>query len=210
VFASTRTNAAGLYEKPLNGSRDERPLLVDRAAVYPTSWSPDGRNLVFDRLDIEKTGTFEVWLLPADGRKAYPLIQSESSRSARFSPDGRWLAYGSTQSGSVDVFLTPFPSLSGRRQVSQTGGLNIRWRADGKELLYVDLNSRVTGVEITETAGGIDVGKTTTLFQMRPQDPVYAFDVSPDGQRFLISELPEQASSAAVLVTNWEATLRKR
>jgi hypothetical protein len=132
-------------------------------------------------------------------------------RSAAFSPDGHWVAYESNESSRREVYVIPFPGPGGKRQISTAGGGVPRWRRDGKEIFYAGLDGKLMAAEVTLKTGSIEVG------QARPLGvPVSFFggpiqyDVSPDGQRFLVVAEPERtASPPLTLVQNWTAALKK-
>ncbi|MGH9256300.1 MAG: TolB family protein [Vicinamibacterales bacterium] len=149
IFMSSRSGRLNLYEKSASGAGDEQLLVAD--AGLPVSWSPDGRLVLYQRAD-PKTGT-DLWVLPTigalrqaqgvpsqsrDERKPFPVVQTAMDQpGGEFSPDGRWLAYESNESGRFEVYVQPFPEAGGKWQISSVGGTQPRWRRDGKELYYV-------------------------------------------------------------------------
>src|SRR6266550_7978847 len=114
----------------------EQPV-IESIVNYPSSWSPDGHVLLFDHQG--KTGKVSIWILPfSTDRKSYPFIESQfNAQSGKFSPDGHWVAYVSSDSGKDEVYVAPFPGPGGRVQVSSGGGSQPRWRRDGRELFYL-------------------------------------------------------------------------
>ena len=128
------------------------------------------------------------------------------------SPNGKWLAYSSFETGSQEVYLLSFPGGSGKWQVSTTSGTEAHWRRDGKELFYSALDGTVMSAEISAQDGSPVVGKLRALFQKHARpSPHWTFDVSPDGQRFLINTLVQPSTSEPItLVTNWDAELKKK
>ena len=189
----------------------EQPV-IESIANYPSSWSPDGHVLLFDHQD--KTGKVSIWIFPfgAD-RKSYPFIESQfNAQSGKFSPDGHWVAYVSSDSGKDEVYVAPFPGPGGRVQVSSGGGSQPRWRRDGGELFYLSEDIKMMAAELTATAGDFRVGSTRTLFAVSPLGgvPGYLYDVTPDGQRFIVAQDFEHTSTVPLtLVTNWPAELKK-
>src|SRR5205823_3575782 len=128
------------------------------------------------------------------------------------SPDVRWIAYGSNESGKSEIYVQPFPGPGGKWQVSTQGGTQPRWRKDGRELFYIGLDNKLMAVPITLSANAqsVDVGAATALFQTRmingpavtPYGHQYA--VTPDGQRFLINVTTEEATASPItLILNW-------
>jgi Tol biopolymer transport system component len=154
--------------------------------------------------------------MPLSGdRKPIPVVQAQNSQSRiiqfRVSPDARWLAYSSTESGREEVYVTHFPSGAGRWQVSQGGGTFPGWRGDSKELYYIGLDGGFHAVSANTSGGEFGVEKNVVLFQTGNfTSPVgTAFDVAPDGQRFIIATLPRSTPTPLVMVTNWMNDLKK-
>jgi hypothetical protein len=145
-------------------------------------------------------------VLPLFGdRKPYPLLQTEFAEDeARFSPNGRWVAYESDETGTREVYVREFQGSGGRRQVSAGGGLSPRWRSDGKELFYLS-GGELMGVEVKTNGSSFEAGVPKLLFERG-----FGFDVSGDGQRFLIPVPGEESLSAPItVVLNWTADLKR-
>jgi eukaryotic-like serine/threonine-protein kinase len=204
-----------IYRKASNGMGQEELLLEgDLANRVPFDWSPDGRSLLFGIGDFASSG--QIWMLPLDGnRKPVSLVQGNFvAANARFSPDGHWIAYNSTESGRPEVYVMPFGSGVGKWQVSGAGGVLPVWRHDGKELFYWSLDNTLASVSIQLKSDAVEVGAPHPLFRLR--NPVgnigltSPYDVTGDGQRFIVIETPEQASKPITLVTNWTAELKQK
>jgi serine/threonine-protein kinase len=177
-------------------------------------WSPDGRYL----LHTEQSGPtgIGIWALPTAGeRKPVPIVQPQSPQARiiqyQLSPDGRWLAYTSTESGREEVYVTHFPSGAGRWQVSQAGGTFPAWRADSKEIYFIGLdNLAFHAATVNARSAEFELDSVRTLFPVVYTSPVgNPYDVTPDGQRFVFTTFPESASTPLVMVTNWTADLKK-
>jgi Tol biopolymer transport system component len=212
VFNSRRKGQLDLYQKASSGAGGEDVLLSDSLFdKHPTSWSPDARFILYMAFG-GTTGT-DLWALPLFGdRKPFPFLQTQFNEAAgQFSPDGRWIAYISAQSGRNDVYVAPFPGPGGTWQISTAGGANPRWRRDGKEILYLALDNKLMAAAVNGQSSGFEVGAVRPLFDVRQRPGQRSsFDVSADGQRFLVNTLVEQASSAEItLVVNWTAGLKK-
>jgi eukaryotic-like serine/threonine-protein kinase len=131
---------------------------------------------------------------------------------AQFSPDGKWLAYASNESGRNEVYVIPFReagvSVRGKWQVSTSGGSHPHWRQDGKELFYLRGDCVVVSTEVALNAD-FSIGKATPLFTRHCDDSNLPYNVSPDGSRFLVSEDPEQRTGLITLVQNWPSDLER-
>jgi eukaryotic-like serine/threonine-protein kinase len=217
AYAHSFQQAPGDHMYLLNpdGTGKEEALedpIIESLGNYPSSWSPDGQVLLFEHQD--KAGKFSIWALPFSGdRKPYAFVESQfNSQMGMFSPDGHWVAYASSESGTEEVYVAPFPGPGGRVQVSSGGGTQPRWRGDGQELYYLSPEPRMMAAQLTETAGDFRVGSVRTLFTVSPLGgvPGYLYDVTADGQKFIIAQDFEHASTVPLtLVTNWSAEIKK-
>ena len=229
VFWSDREGGIrNLYQRMSNGAGPDELLLKSGGHKDPTSWSSDGRFVVYISED-PKTGV-DLWVLPlSGGRTPMPFIQTEFDEGhGRLSPDGRWMAYTSNETGRNEVYVQPFPASGGKWQMSTSGGAQPRWRRDGKELYYLagaaGGETSVTAVEVRASESTFDASVPRTLFRTRiarqganPQGAVLgtttesSYAVTADGQRFLILTPPvaETAPEPVTLVLNWTAGLKK-
>lgn len=211
-FRSNRKGVYNLYRKAANGSGSEELLFEDSREKGPSAVSPDGKLLLFTSLG-EKTGS-DLWTLPlTQGGKLEPrpfLQTSFAEARGRFSPDGQWVAYQSNESGQSQVYAAPFPGPGGKRQISPNGGTLARWRKDGKELFYVTPEGQLMAAEVAARNGTLEVGKVRELFNGIPTGFGYSYDVSTDGQKFLVVDFDTATSSRPLtLVQNWTASLKK-
>jgi eukaryotic-like serine/threonine-protein kinase len=216
VFTSLRDGSANLYQKLTNGAKDEEPLLKSAEAKYPSSWSRDGRFLLYT--DVSPKTKDDIWILPLEGgRKAPVLFQGTefNETMGRFSPDGRWIAYYSDESGHYEVYIREFslgsdgkPEPTAKHQISNGGGTGGSWRDDGKELIYVALDRRtVMSAEIT----------TQPVFESSLAKPLFRTPAgagtgttTADGNRFLIAVPVNQGGPQQfTVVQNWQAGLKK-
>jgi eukaryotic-like serine/threonine-protein kinase len=216
VFASNREGSAGLYQKPSTGAGNEERLLASTFDLTTSSWSSDGRFVLYRSLSAK--GYNQAWVLPLYGdRKPFPLLQSEdfNQNMAKLSPDGRWLAYFSNETGRYEVYIQTFPKPSGKWQVTTSGGLHPTWSRDGKELFYLALDQELMSVAVKGDSVP-ELGSPTPLFQAPLLGGARAiqtyrqqWDVAPDG-RFLINvPVGEETGSPITLVQNWTAGLKK-
>ncbi len=222
VFASNRPGAIDLYQKLVNGAvGDEQPLLSPGQAKVvgaPTSWSPDGRFLLYTSGTLQ-TGA-DLWVVPMVGAHAPSVFLKTPFDEWKgvFSPDGRWVAYASNESGRYEIYVRPFhppgaknsDAASGTMQwqVSTAGGIDPTWRPDGKEIDYIDPSGAMMAAPITASGATFAAGTPVKLFQTRilgggeDRQVAREYDVAPDG-RFLIDTVPESAAAPITLVLNW-------
>jgi serine/threonine protein kinase/Tol biopolymer transport system component len=201
-----------IFRKIASGAGNEEAISDEVGPVDDgIDWSPDGKNIIYE-VAGEKTSS-DLWVLAmTGGAKPYPLLQSEFSEfHGRFSPDGRYFAYVSTESGRPEVYVQSFPPAGGKWQISTEGGAQPHWRRDGKELFYLSADRKMMAVEV-KLEGSFDSGVPTTLFQTLVSGftSPNRYDVSADGQRFLVNSAVEEASKTPIsLVLNWASTLKK-
>lgn len=198
--------------KAASGVGKAERLVEFRAAAYPTSWSSDGRYIALTREGSTGKGRFGVWMLPLSGsRKPFPYLQSPSFdvTDAVFSPDGRWIAFVSNESGQFEVYISPFPnSQGGRWQVSEAGGVQPQWNHDGSALYYLAPDGKLMGASIKQNGSSLEIGAPREIFEA-PMVGVGAFgsaySVAPEGNTFLVDESLHDVSRPLTLVTNWAA-----
>lgn len=207
-------------------SQDQEEAVVSGGFQMPTDWSPDGRFVAFSntgsaRFPNDTQG--DVWLVDtARSRRMIPLLNTPfHEANAVFSPDGKWLAFTSNESGQAELYLQAFlaadePRVTGPRYlVSRSGALAVRWRRDGKELFYLGFNGKVHAVPMQLSPKPV-FGAAKELFTIGTDargnlHSVPGFDVSADGQRFVIPVVSADAEGPVmVVVQNWEAGLRNR
>ena len=211
VFSSNAENFFSLSKKLSSGAGSEEVILKSDNGQEAYDWSRDGRFLLFT--DFGAKTDADVWVLPMSGDgKAYPLLQTEFSETyGQFSPDGRWFAYTSNESGKTEVYVQSFPTSGGKWLISTGGGSQPRWRGDGKELFYIAPDKTLMAV-------GINAGST---FEMTTPTPLFQtqvssynapnrYVVSADGQRFLINCPAGAINRTPIKVAlNWTNGLKK-
>jgi eukaryotic-like serine/threonine-protein kinase len=213
VFGSDREGPRNLYQRSAKGAGKEELLFKSDFNAYPVDWSHDGQYIAYV-INDPKT-KIDVWVLPVFGDyRPFPFANSEASeRGARFSPDGRWLAYVSDASGVPQIYVETFPSSGGKWQVSSSGGYHLAWRHDGKELFYVAADRKMMAVEIKGEGASFEAGTPKPLFDLRV--PTFTgsqaqFAVSADGQKFLIANtFGENRSEPITVALNWAASLKQ-
>jgi Tol biopolymer transport system component len=208
VFASNRTSFNDLHMKNSDGAQEEKNILHADIDKFPNDWSRDGKYILF-------TKDTDLWLLSLPELKSSMFLKAPSVlRNSQFSPDGKWVAYASNETGKWEIYVTSFPDARGKWQVSVGGGEQPRWRGDGRELYYLSSDSRVTAVPVT-TGANFDAVTPVALFQATPRQPVpiydlFVYDVSRDGQRFLINTEVKQAETTPMsIVLNWADKMNK-
>jgi Tol biopolymer transport system component len=227
AYASfARSSYLDLVVKASNGTGQEQLLLDVPGMKIPWSWSADGRFLAYMLRDPQPArDKFDIWILPLFGdRKAFPFLQSDFDKGApSFSPDGRWIAYVSDESGTRQVYAASFPDPRTRLQVSNQGGLTPVWRSDGKELFYVAQSGQLVSVGVSSKDSTLQLESPKPLFQAFQSGPIMwamagatiglatqEFDISRDGQRFLIATTGNAEPTPITVVVNWDAELTKK
>jgi eukaryotic-like serine/threonine-protein kinase len=207
-----------LYEKTSSGVGEEKVLFKKPGIKIPTSWSRDGRFLLYHTNNVPKTGT-DLWVLPLEGdRKPVLLLGTEFAEfDGSFSPDMRWIAYTSDESGRDEIYVRPFtasglggPSLSeGKWQVSKDGGRLPRWRTESREVVFRAINGSPMAVDVNGTGAAFQAGVPKQLFAAPAN--VGDWDVTADGKRFLVGVPPggQTADEPITVILNWQASLKK-
>ena len=215
MFASLRNGKWGLYVKTSDGAGSEERLFESETALMPASWAPDGRSIVY--VTVGQNSSTDLLLLPLSGeRKPVPLVKTPfNDSSGKVSPDGKWLAYASNETGRSEIYVRPFPAGESRWQVSPGGGFYPRWRADGQELLYQDAvnGGRLMAAKVRTNGAAFEFGTPIALFDSGfanlggERINFLAYSASSDGERFLISRptsTPFSPSSPLIaVVLNW-------
>jgi eukaryotic-like serine/threonine-protein kinase len=204
------------------GEKDTEEALPAADFQGPADWSADGRFIAFGNTGFPRSANEtqgDVWVFDmARGRKPVPLLNTLfHEANAAFSPDGKWLAFTSNESGRPELYVQAFrsgdaPSVIGERHlVSSAGAQAVRWRRDGRELFYLDFDGRVQGVPV-RLSPKPEFGPATALFTITTEaraaiHSVLGFDVSADGNRFIIPVVTSQERPSIVVIQNWEALL---
>jgi Tol biopolymer transport system component len=211
VFNSRRKGHLDMFQKASSGAGSEDALFEDNLEKYPVSWSPDGRFILY--VSFGSPTGLDLWVLPLSGdRKPVPFLNTKFNEAAgQFSPDGRWVAYQSDESGKNEVYVTPFPGPGGKWQISTGGGGFPRWRHDGNEIFYLAPDNKLMAAAVNGKGSSFEVGAVKPLFETRAVVGLRnRYAVSADGPRFLINTAPEQAASAPItVVLNWTTGLKK-
>ena len=206
VFSSKRGAVYDLYVKSVDTTEAEKPLAAGPGDKFVEDWSRDGRYLIGTVL---RSG---LWLFPFDSSTAPSMLRNGErggTWQAELSPDGRWMAYTSQESGSPEVYVEPFPATGARWQISTNGGAEPHWRRGGRELLYLSPNGLLMAVTVT---GAWEASRPTTLFHIDVPDVVGRGDytVSPDGERIVVNTfISDPVTPPIEVVVNWLALLKR-
>jgi serine/threonine protein kinase len=217
VYSPSGGQSEDLFVKPASGAEQGDLLLHSDQTTSPEDWSRDGQHLLFGQRTKDRK--FDLYALSMKGdRKPVPYIVSPFIKmQAKFSPDAHWVAYTSNESGTREVYVQPFPLASGGKwPVSNGGGSQPRWSRNGKELFYFTPDETLMAVDVNTTGGTIQLGVPKPLFRA----PVlggtgggasnsWRWDISADGQRFLINtSLEDTATSPVTVLLNWQNAMR--
>jgi Tol biopolymer transport system component len=217
VFDSNRKGSRNLYVKPSGGAGDETLLVESAQDKIANDWSRDGRFILFHSIDPQSNR--DLWVVPLErDRKPWVFLKTNfDERNAQFSPDGRWVAYQSNESGRNEIDIRPFAppgdstagNSGGQWQVSTAGGIFPVWRPDGKELYYLAPDGKLMAAPVAVNGATFEPGAPVALFQTR----IYGggvdnaqgrqYDVAREG-RILINTVPDDAASAPItLLQHW-------
>jgi Tol biopolymer transport system component len=225
VFASSGSTAQGMYWIRADGSGEAQSLTDRKTARYANSFSPDGKRLAYTQFITG--GHVEIWTAPVEGDRNHPrlgkaerfLSTAFDQMEPAFSPDGRWLAYSTNETGTFEVYVRPFPGPGGKKQISAGGGRYPIWSRNGRELFFLSLDRRITVVSYTANSDSFAAGKPQVWFERSLADtggsPPY--DLAPDGKRFAASlyaggtaEQEQKPVDSVTVLLNFFDYLRQR
>jgi len=212
AFGTSRDGANNIYLQGSNGGTEE---LLLKGAGIPRDWSKDNRFLVYGA-----AAGSQLMILPLFGdRKPFPYLRNSSSftAQARISPDGKWLAYYSNETGRNEIYVQNFPVPAAKYQISTDGGVSPRWRRDGKEIFYVSPDTRLIAVPVHTTDRTVVTSTPSVLFSigLAPTSSTQwglrqQYDVTADGQRFIVNVAANSGDETSVTVLwNWLAALKR-
>ncbi|MBZ5547140.1 MAG: serine/threonine-protein kinase [Acidobacteriia bacterium] len=209
IYTSNEKLFFSLYIKNADGSGSAQNMIdLGTPQQGPWDWSRDGKYILL-RKDRE------LWYMTLPDRQAHPLLQSQLLvRNAQFSPDEKFVAYASSETGNWEVYVSPFPGFGSKWQVSRGGGEEPRWRGDGEELFYLAPDGKLMAADV-KTGAGFEAGSPTALFQIHARQPLsamdfFSYDVTRDGQKFLVNTKVDTSDSAPLsVILNWGSELSK-
>jgi Tol biopolymer transport system component len=210
-YTSDRNGHSNLYRKRSDGSGAEELLLTDDQVTEGTDWSADGKTLFYSR--GPSGSNWEVWALPLEGERKPRVVVPHSGNSfstmGHLSPNGRWLAYASSESGTAEVYVVAYGGGQGKWQVSTNEGSQPQWSKDGKELYFAnDISRDLSVVPVKEANGALQFGAAQSLVRT-PATQQFIYDISPDGKKILLNVVSQQVSQSVTVITNFPAGLKK-
>ncbi|MGA3210395.1 MAG: protein kinase [Terriglobales bacterium] len=212
AYTSDRNGHSNLFRKPSDGSGAEELLVTDDHVTLATDWSRDGKYLLYSR--GPSGSNWEIWALPIEGEHkpflVVPHAPGSFSADGVFSPDGRWIAYISTESGAAgQLYVVAFGGGLGKWQVSTNGAQQPRWSRDGKELYYPNpVGGSILATPVKDTNGALQFGAARSI-PVNFAGQQFIYDVAPDSQKFLLAAVSQQVSQSVTVVTNFTAGLKK-
>ncbi|HZM89403.1 MAG TPA: hypothetical protein VFF31_22970, partial [Blastocatellia bacterium] len=213
VFSSDRDGPLNLYQRAVSATGGDEPLLKSDNGKSPNDWSVDGRFILYSEQD-PKTG-LDLWVLALSGeQKREPFLRTDFSElQGQFSPDGKWIAYASIESGRWEVYVRSFPDRGGKWPVSTNGGVQPKWRRDGKELFYISADKKLMAVAVKADGATFEPDVPKTLFELRVPGnlagPRNWYAVSKDGRFLVNTNLEEATAPPTTVVLNWTADLKR-
>jgi hypothetical protein len=212
-----RDGPGSIYSQLASGIGETVPVSQSEYGKVPTSWSPDGKHLLYSELNPKTR--WDIWVLSASpgirgaDAERTPLVQTEFNEiQAEFSPDGKWVAYTSDNSGRREIYVQAFPPGNHRWRISPHGGEQPKWRGDGKELFYLAPDGKLMAVALPQRGSLEDIAPAAIFeTQLRPSRLGNDYDVAPDGERFILN-LPvrEERSTPLTILGNWPSELPGR
>ena len=218
LFSAVSNGAVNLLVQNVSGIGEAAPLEVDRLGLgrYAADWSRDGRHILYIG-GGRAIGRSDLWTAPiARPEKAQPLLDAGFVEThGRFSPDGKWFAYTSNETGRFEVYADRFPERGAKRRVSPSGGAWPRWSRDGREIFYLTPDNQLVAAVVQAVGDRLEVAAPRQLFTLRARPmgrlDAYPYDVSPDGRRVVVNTFVEDDSSHTItLVQNWAPSAAKR
>ncbi len=213
AFAADRNAIPNLHVKGLSDMGSGEPLTKPTEWVQmPWDWvqTPAGQFIIYQEGSPRTLNDLMILPLQGEGRKARAFFRTQfDETNARFSPDGRWVAYVSNESGRNEVYVRPFEGSDEKWQISLAGGISPRWRRDGKELFYLTTEGQLMAVTV-KAGQSFEAGKPTILFHVEAvHSDLAQYEVAPDGQRFLVNTRSGNQPLPVTVSLNWAAELKR-
>jgi eukaryotic-like serine/threonine-protein kinase len=214
AYSSNPKGKFHIYVRSADGLGARQTLLEDDAIEYVDSWSSDGKYVAYAREDPSGKPGWDIWVLPLFGDMTpFPVTQSQSNKEdPSISPDRKWLAYDSDESGQWEVYVVPFPHGEGKWQASKGGARQPRWRNDSRELFFLGTGNRLMTAEVQDKGASLEIHAPQTLFQTHSApSPYRSYDVTGDGEKFIIvTQHAKLNADAVTIIANWPVLLQKK
>ncbi|MFN2444002.1 MAG: TolB family protein [Vicinamibacterales bacterium] len=214
AFTGRREGPGDLYRRRATNDGQDEALLRSPDWKIVTDWSTDGQTLIYQRQDLATQ--WDIWALPLSGdRQPASILRGPSNEQhGRLSPDGRWMAYASDESGRFEVYVRPFPHSAAHWKISAEGGMQPEWRRDGRELFYVIGNGQLVAVPL-QRGEQLQIGSTQPLFPLDTDGVMttpgtFHYSATADGQRFLVNSVVNRGTPTMTIVLNWTTALEER
>ena len=210
IYFAVKNRRGDIYQVPSGGTGESKLVVSDDREKRPSDVSGDGQWVVFNSTGDPSGGGADIWVWSASDKKARPWLATPfAEQSARLSPDGKWIVYQSEESGRSEIYVRAFPDSDQKWKISSEGGRMPTWRGDGREIFYVSLDRNMMAVPVSPGPSSFEVGASVMLFEARVRmHATLQYDVSRDGQRFLLNQEIQGASAEPVtLLQNWDVKL---
>jgi Tol biopolymer transport system component len=212
LFGSNRKGQFDLYQKMSSGTGSDEVFFAKESVKFPNDWSLDGRFVLYQTIDARSKTDWDLWIYSVEEKKAFAFLSTPAAETfGCFSPDTRWIAYQSDESGKSEVYVTPFPGHAGKWLISAGGGKQPVWSRDGKEIFYLSADNKLMAVEV-KADPAFEAGSPRALFDIRIKAVLNGrtYDVAADGKRFLINApVGEVTANPITLVQNWTAEIKR-
>ena len=215
LFASLRRGSYDIYQRASSETGTDTVVVQAEGDQIAYDWSSDGRYLLYqtDQPGIIAGGNLDLGAQRLPSGRPFAFLRTIFAASrATFSPDGSRAVYTSLEGGREDVYVAQFPNYNGRRRISERGGSWSRWSRDGSKIFYLDLDNRMTAAPVEAGSSDLSAGAPRALFQVRARpDRGYAYDVSADGQRFLVNVVGNAVASGLkpIVLAGWRPSLSR-
>jgi Tol biopolymer transport system component len=213
IFSASSLGVWNIFETPASGTGDSKPVLESPLSKWPTDLSPDGRLLFYREFSSGTRGDLKVLPLSGERRPFTYLASQFDEDAAVFSPDGRWVAYVSDDTGRKEVYVASFPEPSRRHRISIDGGTQPRWSRDGRELFFVTSSRTFMAVPFESGRTDLPTGAPRRLFDVPINmafRSTFRYDVAPDGRFLVTVRASQEPPPPLILVMNWQAGLVKK
>jgi eukaryotic-like serine/threonine-protein kinase len=212
IYSSNRDGNYQLYEQPADGSGEARRVTDGANPEIGATWSRDGRFVAYVEIQIASNYNPAIRVIPrTGGQKPYTLVSADYELlHPSISPDSKWVAFSSTETGHSEIYVVPLGGGTGKWQISTNGGEQPVWSPLGNEIFFVSPENKLMAAQVTETGNSVVAGKIETLFPVSPNSNISLYDVAPDAKKFLITSISaNRKPEPLTVVANWTVLLPK-